>query len=121
MENGPKFSKKAITRLQRPIETNSFRPLLVSLRPTCGSNTSSNGGYHPGYFLRQLFSNFRVDFIESIILIDSLFPFFCIKPFNIICSYLNIIQQLQIHFYYRFISNIKKKLIYLFNQIMTLF
>jgi hypothetical protein len=47
-ENSQKFSKKAITWLQRPMETNAFRPMLISLRPNCGSNTSSNGGGHLG-------------------------------------------------------------------------
>jgi hypothetical protein len=37
--------------------TNSFRPLLVSLRPTCGSNTNSDGGCHLGWFPRQYVSS----------------------------------------------------------------
>ena len=47
------ISKKAITLLQRPLGRNPFRLLLVSLRPACGPNMSSNGGCHLKRFPRQ--------------------------------------------------------------------
>src|SRR5205085_12521195 len=54
-KNSQKFSKKAITRLQRPLGRNPFRVLLVSLRPPCGHNMSSNGGCHLEWFPREFF------------------------------------------------------------------
>ena len=47
-KNGQKFSKKTITRLQRPMGRNSFRLLLVSLSSTKWHMSDSKRSVTPG-------------------------------------------------------------------------
>jgi hypothetical protein len=48
-----KFNKTVIIRLQRPMRTNLLKFLLVSPRPACRSNMSSNDGFELEQFSRE--------------------------------------------------------------------
>jgi hypothetical protein len=41
--------------VKRSMERNPFMPFLFSLRPNCGSNTSSNGAYYFEWFSREIY------------------------------------------------------------------
>jgi hypothetical protein len=59
---GDRYATMAIIQLQRPMGTNPFRLLLVSLRTLCGPNISSNGRCYLRWFA---YDNFlvKVDYL----------------------------------------------------------
>ncbi len=61
-----KFSKTVITRLQRPMERNSFSLFLVSRRSPCGLNMSSNDRLHFRWFPIEKTENFNRKKLHSV-------------------------------------------------------